>query len=59
MKSNETNETYEKIKAGKFSFPNDCEISDTAKDLIQKMLTLDPSKRITIEEVYSHDFFKF
>ena len=23
------------------------------------MLTLDPSKRITIEEVYSHDFFKF
>ena len=59
FKSNETNVTYEKIKAGKFSFPNDCEISDTAKDLIQKMLTLDPSKRITIEEVYSHDFFKF
>ena len=59
FQSKDKNETFEKIKSGKFSFPNDCEISDTAKDLIQKMLTLDPSKRITIEEVYSHDFFKF
>ena len=52
-------ETASKIKLGKYSFPNDCEISESAKDLIQKILILDPSRRITIEEVYSHDFLQF
>lgn len=52
-------ETREKIKIGKYFFPNDCDISDSAKDLIQKILIVDPSRRITIEEIYSHDFLQF
>ena len=52
-------DTREQIKLGKYSFPNDCVISDSAKDLIEKILILDPSRRITIEEIYSHDFLQF
>ena len=52
-------EITEKIKIGNYSFPADCNISDSAKDLIQKILIVDPSRRITIEEVYSHDFLQF
>ena len=55
----DVDETYENIKLGKFSFPNDCDISDIAKDLIQNMLIVDPLKRITIEKIYAHDFFKY
>ena len=57
--SKNKDEAREKIKIGKYSFPNDCDISDSAKDLIQKILIVDPSRRITIEEVYSHDFLQF
>jgi len=52
-------EILEKIKLGKYSFPKDCDISPSAKDLIRKILIRDPSRRLTIEEVYSHDFLKF
>ena len=49
----------ENIKSGKYSFPNDCDISPVAKDLIRKMLVYNTNNRITIEEVSSHDFLKF
>ena len=52
-------ETAENIMLGKYSFPKYCDISDSAKDLIKKILILDPSRRITIEEIYSHDFLQF
>jgi serine/threonine protein kinase len=52
-------EVWDKIKLGQYSFPSGCNISDSGKDLIQKMLIMDPSKRIAIEEIPSHDFLQF
>ena len=43
----------------KNTFLNDCDISPLAKDLIQKILVVEPSNRLTIEKVLSHDFFQF
>lgn len=58
FKGNTQEEKHEKIKLGEYSFPNDCEISPIAKDLIEKILVLDTSKRLTIEEVSSHAFLR-
>ena len=44
-----------KVKAGKFVLPN--VLSDDVKDLISKMLVVDPEKRITLEEVIVHPWF--
>ena len=33
-------------------------ISDNAKDLVKKMLTLDPNKRITVDEALEHPWIK-
>lgn len=32
-------------------------ISSTAKDLIKKMMTVNPAKRISAEEAYKHKWF--
>ena len=51
-------EIYESIKKGKYSFPNNFILSDSSKDLIKKLLEINPTKRLTIEEIFFHDFFK-
>jgi len=46
-------QTFSKIKSGKYEYPKKSEnivISDIAKDLIGKCLTMDPTKRISAEE---------
>ncbi|CAM9885186.1 unnamed protein product [Ectocarpus sp. 6 AP-2014] len=47
---------YQKIKKGKVSFHPQywSTVSDEAKDLIKKMLTLDKDKRITAEQALEH-----
>lgn len=47
-----------RIRTGQFDFPNPEweSVSVAAKDLIKKMLTIDPSLRPTIEEVSSLSF---
>mmetsp|Transcript_21563 Transcript_21563/g.45519 ORF Transcript_21563/g.45519 Transcript_21563/m.45519 type:complete len:317 (+) Transcript_21563:205-1155(+) len=51
---------YEKIKKGEYEFlrPYWDPISDLAKDLIRKMLTVDPAKRITCAEALQHPWLK-
>jgi len=51
---------YEKIKKGQYEFlrPYWDPISDVAKDLIRKMLTVDPAKRITCAEALQHPWLK-
>eukprot|EP01099_Mayorella_cantabrigiensis_P001179 TRINITY_DN1493_c0_g4_i1.p1 TRINITY_DN1493_c0_g4~~TRINITY_DN1493_c0_g4_i1.p1 ORF type:complete len:624 (+),score=148.42 TRINITY_DN1493_c0_g4_i1:334-2205(+) len=44
-----------KVKTGHFTMPPT--LSAEAQDLISKMLTLDPKKRITIKEIRSHPWF--
>jgi len=47
---------YRAIKAGRFDFPSPYwdDISDSAKNLIQRLLTVDPRQRATSEQVLAH-----
>lgn len=51
-------ELYELIKSGSYSFPNPYwgDISQSAKDLIQKLLVVDPSKRMSSIQALLHPF---
>lgn len=56
---NITKKDYEEsLKRGIFTNKKGVEISDEAKDLITKMLEVNPSKRITMEEIRKHDYYK-
>ena len=46
---------YEKILSGKFELPNF--LSDKAKDILSKILELDPKKRLNFEEIKAHPWF--
>ena len=45
----------QRVKSGKFSMPD---LPDDIKDLIQRMLTVDPKKRITLAEIKKHPAFR-
>ena len=46
---------YKKIINGHYEIP--LYVSDKAKDLIRKLLTVDPNKRITIKQIKEHPWF--
>jgi serine/threonine protein kinase len=48
------------IKNAKYSFSSRVwkTVSDTAKNLIEKMLQKDPQKRVSIEEILAHNWLK-
>jgi len=48
--------TYKKIKACEYSFPDNASISENAKDLISKILVIEPEKRLTLDEILLHPF---
>ena len=48
--------TYKKIRINSYAFPEHVQISDQAKNLITKILNLDPLKRPTLDEILSHPF---
>ena len=47
---------YKQIKKGEFDFPAPywSNISESAKDLVRKLLTVDPAKRYTAKQVLEH-----
>lgn len=49
--------TYRRIKMNAYSFPEHVTISEPAKNLISKILNLDPSKRPSLNEIMEHPFF--
>ena len=49
-------DTLVRIKSGRFVIPAD--FSEEAADLINKLLTQDPSVRTTVADVLNHDFLK-
>lgn len=57
---NTRNEIYRSIKTGKFdiSSPPFDNVSDEAKDLIQKMLKMDPAERINASNALNHPWFQ-
>ncbi len=52
----EVKATYRKIKACNYGFPESVTISDNARNLISKILVLDPSQRPTLDEIMSDPF---
>ena len=50
-----TSKLYKKILKGKFDIPNF--VSREAKDLLEKILHIDPDKRITIKDIKKHKWF--
>lgn len=51
---------FQRVLEGKFAFPEEdwSGISKKAKELIQKMLTYDPAKRISVCDCLQHEWFK-
>ena len=56
-KADNLNQLYEKIKANQIDF-NNPKLEGDIKDLLQKILVADPEKRISIEEIKRHPYFK-
>jgi serine/threonine protein kinase len=53
-------ELFRKIVSGKFEFDEDdwCDVSSDAKDLVQKLLVLDPDERLTSSQALKHRWMK-
>jgi polo-like kinase 1 len=49
--------TYKKIRMNSYSFPDHVPLSDSAKELITRILNLDPARRPTLDEIIQHPFF--
>ena len=49
--------TYKRIKMNAYTFPENAIVSEAAKNLIAQILVLDPSKRPTLDQILTHDFF--
>ena len=49
--------TYGKIRAAEYSFPEHSKISKAAKNLIQKILVVDPKSRPSLKDILLDDFF--
>ena len=52
----EVKTTYKKIKACSYSFPEHVTITESARNIITKILILDPSKRPGLEEFLADPF---
>ena len=46
---------YEQILSGKFELPN--YLSDNAKDILKKIIEIDPKKRMNFKEIKAHPWF--
>ncbi|KAG7336486.1 serine/threonine protein kinase [Nitzschia inconspicua] len=53
-------ELFRKIVSGKFEFDEEdwCDVSSDAKDLVQKLLVLDPDERLTSSQALKHQWMK-
>ena len=50
----------QQVMRGSFSFPESVwrDVSSEAKDLIRKLLTVDPRRRLTVAEALEHPWMK-
>jgi calcium-dependent protein kinase len=53
-------EVFEKVQEGKFTMDHEefFKVTDNAKDLIKKLLTVDRAKRFTCSLALKHDWFE-
>jgi len=48
--------TFQRIKAGELHFPS--HVSKDAENFIRRLLQLDPSRRMKVQEIFKHPFIK-
>lgn len=51
----DTSKLYDKILKGKYSIPS--HVSSDARDLLEKILNVDPEKRFRFEDIKAHRWF--
>lgn len=56
FETTDVKKTYKKIKEGQFTFNEEVNVSSNAKNLISRVLVVDPSKRLTLEQIMAHPF---
>lgn len=56
FESEDTRQTHQKISSGSYVLPN--WLSPSIKDLLRKLLTVDPSKRISLQDVLEHPWIE-
>ena len=54
FETNDVKTTYKRIRTNNYSFPETVQITDNARDLIRSILTLDPTRRPSIEDIMTH-----
>jgi polo-like kinase 1 len=56
FETTDVKQTYKRIRANNYNFPESAVISESAKNLIQKILVNDPKQRLGMNEILSHEF---
>jgi len=56
FETEDVKETYKRIQENNYSFPNHIYISEEAKDLIEKILVMNPADRLNLEGMRNHPF---
>ncbi len=51
FESSEVKNTYKKIKACAYSFPEHIEVSESAKDFIKNVLKIEPLQRLDLQQM--------
>jgi len=58
FETSDVKKTYKRIRANNYIFPDHITLTKNALDLIEKILVLDPNKRLSFDQILMHDFFQ-
>lgn len=56
FETSDVKKTYKRIRECQYTFNDDIMVSSNAKNLIAKLLVVDPSKRLTLDQILLHPF---
>lgn len=56
FETNDVKKTYKRIKECQYTFNEEINVSHNAKNLISRILIVDPSKRLTLDQILCHPF---
>jgi len=54
FETNDVKTTYKRIRQNNYTFPDTVQITPQAKDLIQRILNNDPTRRPSLDDILSH-----
>ena len=57
FETNNVKETYKRIKMGNYNFPENTLLSNPTREIIQRILVLDPNQRPSLDDILLSDFF--